>query len=832
MRAGCPAIRAGCANRSLSVRGNPNLQAMNALDLLAAAIRARAGVSGSMVPPAAILWPDAGRDWSRLLPAARSRIPELLVLGDYRPDARTGPAIWLRCVIDGTIDLPDVPADRPPVVYLPGIERGQLRAGEDCPEHVRPLVELLYRGAAWHHPNGRDWSVRAFLELRADGVPEGPGLDIAGDSETREALLRAVGEVAQMPLDELRGRRLDANAFNRIAGVEIERDMLRWLGDPGAIREAMGDARWDAFCDEARRVLRFDPEAGSDVEAGVKLAQGKGRWRDVWSRFSETPGFFQGVADVLRRSRPGGELVLEGRDRWPDLNDEDEASVRTALDGLPRLSQPEACAEVKRLEAEHGQRRDWVWAKMGDSPLAEALDPLARLAKAADKSIGGMAPDDIARVYAERGWQGDRSAREALALAPEHERLIAGAVRHLTEPWLDESARAFQVAVRDHPLPSVRSDAVKESPSLAYAGTLDSVATASTSPVGAAEQECLLFVDGLRYELGRCLAERLGARGLTATVHSRWAAIPTVTATAKPAVTPIADQIAGDRLGADFQPVARGSGRPARAATLREVIKERGYEIVGDGALDLGPPPGARGWRETGRIDHHGHHHEAVAFARQVEEELDGLAHRVLELIEAGWASVRIVTDHGWLLLPGGLPMVTLPGHLTESKWARAAVLAGDAKPDAPLYPWHWNPDERFASPPGIACFSKRPEYAHGGLSVQECLIPDIVVRADTTDGRMAHAALSRPVIGSVSWLRMRCNVRVENAGEGATADLRLGSPSGKLASSPKVIDADGCASLILRDDAHEDAALVLVVTGADGRVLAHRNTRRGDSPA
>ena len=96
---------------------------MTALDLLATAVRAKAGVSGGMVPPAAILWTDAGRDWSRLLPAARSRIPELLVLGDYRPDARTGPAIWLRCVIDGTIDLPDVPADRPPIVYLPGMER-------------------------------------------------------------------------------------------------------------------------------------------------------------------------------------------------------------------------------------------------------------------------------------------------------------------------------------------------------------------------------------------------------------------------------------------------------------------------------------------------------------------------------------------------------------------------------------------------------------------------------------------------------------------------------------------------------------------------------------
>ncbi|WP_420448080.1 BREX-1 system phosphatase PglZ type B [Candidatus Palauibacter sp.] len=807
---------------------------MTALDLLAAAIRAKVGVSGSMVPPAAILWPDASQDWRRLLPAARSRIPELLVLGDYRPDDRTGPAIWLRCVIDGTIELPDVTGDGPPVVYLPGIERGQLRAGEDCPEHLRPLVELLYRGVPWHHPNGRDWSVRAFLTLRAAGVPAGPGLDIAGDSETREALLRAIGEVAQTPLDELRGRRLDANAFNQIAGVEIERDILRWMGDPAASRKTMGDARWDAFRDQARNVLKFDPEAGSDVEAGAKLAQGKGRWRAVWSRFREAPKSFQGVAEVLRRSRPQGELVLEGRDRWPDLNDEDEMSVRAALGGLPGLSHPDACAEIERLEAEHGQRREWVWAKMEEAPLAEMLRPLARLAEAVGKSVGGAAPDDIARVYDERGWQADRSAREALALArPQHEELIADAVRHLTKPWLNQSAQAFQAAVRDHPLPSVRTGSVKEPPSTAYTATHPTVAAAPMSPVAATEQECLLFVDGLRYELGRCLVERLRERGLTAAIRSRWAAIPTVTATAKPAVTPVADRIAGDRLGADFQPVVRGSGRPASAGTLREAMRERGYEIVRDDALDLGPPPAARGWRETGRIDHHGHHHEAAGFARLVEDELDRLVRRVLELIEAGWTSVRIVTDHGWLLLPGGLPMVTLPGHLTESKWARAAVLAGEARPDAPLHPWHWNPDECFASPPGIACFSKRPEYAHGGLSVQECLIPDIRISAKAADGGMAHVGLPRTVIRSVSWLRMRCNVMVDSPGAGATADLRLGSSSGKsVASSPKAIDTDGCASLILRDEDHEDAALVLVVIASDGRVLAHRTTRRGDPPA
>ena len=807
---------------------------MTPLHLLTTAIRARASAPGSLVPPAAILWTDARGEWRGLLPAARLHIPELLVLGDYRPDDRTGPAIWLRCVVDRMIDLPDVPDGRPPIIYLPGVERGRMRAGEDCPETLRPLVELMYRGVLWHHPNGRDWSVRAFLTLRADGVPAGPGLDIAADPETGAALLRAICEVAQTPIEVLRGRRLDANDFNRIVGVDAVRDILRWMGNPEPIRDQMDEARWEAFRDEARRELGFDPGAGADVEAGARLAEGKGRWGDVWSRFSEAPQQFRDVAQVLRRSRPGGVLVLEGRDRWPDLNEEDEKSVRDALAGLPGLLQPDACRGVQQLEADHGHRREWVWVAMGRSPLAQVLRPLARLAAAAERTIGGASPDDIARVYAERGWQADRGAREALALAtPEYERVIADAVRHLLKLWLDESARAFQATVRNHPFPPPGTRAAHGVPSTAEAGAQHPAADPPTTSVIAAEQECLLFVDGLRYELGRCLAARLEGRGLTAEVHPRWAAIPTVTATAKPAVTPVAGEIVGDQLGVGFLPVLRGSGRPARAAALRDAMKEHGHEIVGDGVLELGPPPGARGWQETGEIDRHGHHHGAAEFARQVDGELDRLVRRVTELLDAGWRSVRIVTDHGWLLLPGGLPMVTLPRHLTESKWARCAVLTGEARSDAPLYPWHWNRNEHFASPHGIACFSKRPEYAHGGLSVQECLIPDIRVAAKAgASGAMEHAAGTRAAIRSVSWVRMRCNILVDVPVDEATADLRLGNPSGEsVASRAKPIDVDGCASLIVPDDAHDGAALVLVVTASDGRILAQRATRRGDPP-
>ena len=79
----------------------------------------------------------------------------------------------------------------------------------------------------------------------------------------------------------------------------------------------------------------------------------------------------------------------------------------------------------------------WVWARLGRSPLAQVLKPLARLAEIADRAMGGASPDDVAEVYAESGWLADAGAREALSLAPvEREETVANAVRHLLEPWL------------------------------------------------------------------------------------------------------------------------------------------------------------------------------------------------------------------------------------------------------------------------------------------------------------------------------------------------------------------------------------------------------------
>ncbi len=54
------------------------------------------------VAPAAVLWTDRERHWETVIPLLRSELP-LLTLGPYNPDELTGPAIWLRCAMAGTL---------------------------------------------------------------------------------------------------------------------------------------------------------------------------------------------------------------------------------------------------------------------------------------------------------------------------------------------------------------------------------------------------------------------------------------------------------------------------------------------------------------------------------------------------------------------------------------------------------------------------------------------------------------------------------------------------------------------------------------------------------
>lgn len=760
---------------------------------MAASLRSPDGVAD----PVALLWTDADGQWRSLIPSLLKALPHLYILDAYDPVTRQGPVIWLKCIVERTLAKISPAPGIIPILYLPNVSRQELRAGGDCPFDLQPLIELQYRGAAWHQRNGRDWTVDAFLTSE-DGV----GLDIAGDRRTHDAMLRALALLGPEPLAGLRGRRLEADDFDRLAIGDPVRDLLSWISDPEGFQARCDVGRLATFRDICRREFTFDPDSDGTQAAADALLHGGGKWDEVWRRFCDAPRLYPGVSAVLRQARPRDLLGLIDQSRRPGFNEENEDKLRKALEATLSLPHVQACEKVAALDDEHKERRGWVWAQLGESPYAVALEPLGRLARTAKTALGGATAEAMAVDYAAEGWRCDRAAMEALSRIKQgaENGLVTKVVRALYEPWLDRSARRFQ--------------------ELMSAPGIDPAKL--TAPVTAERDACVLFADGLRFDVGAVLQERLEAQGFRVRMSHRIAPIPTVTATAKPVASPAHAACSGKADAEDFTPVIAANNQAATASRLRDAMARSGVEILGQNQARIAVGSDASGWTETGKLDALGHSLDAL-LVRQIDPEIDALLDRIAALLSAGWSRVRVVTDHGWLLLPGGLPRVELSPHLVATKWSRCAAVMGGSTPNIPTYPWYWNPVLRIASPPGIGAFVANSEYAHGGISLQECVIPDLIVE------RGEEAATA--AITEISWRGMRCRVAVKSNAEGIQVDLRLNwkQAASSIAAAPKELGKNGEASLAVSDDKHEGAAASVVVSDASGRVLDYKPTTVGE---
>ena len=754
--------------------------------------------SGDAVAPAAILWTDADGEWAPIVAKLRPLMPELLTLGEFAPDERMGPGIWLRCVVDGASCGIEIPEGKVPVFYLPRVSRQVLRSPEECPDALKPLVELQYRGAVWTQLNGRDWTVEAFLVTHNGGL----GLDVARDQNTRAAMLRALPALAMKPVAELRGKKLESEDFDKMMIGDTVADLLVWINDPCGTRGGWEDGHWTAFCSRCREEFGFDPESDGELVAAEKMGRRDGAWQSVWRRFAESPALYPGIPGALRRAKPA-DLLFE-RDAWPDENAKDETKVRDALSELGAQAHEEARKAVIDLDKVHGERRSWVWARLGQSALAVALEHLKTVAEHTAAPVAGDTPDAMAAAYTKLAYRVDECAVSAMAAvkSAEDQAAVREALRAIYLPWLEDTALKFQAAMDKSPLPTAKALA--------------------DAPVTADANQCVLFVDGLRYDVAQRLLRKVHERQFSTTEGYRWAALPTVTATSKPAVTPLSVSIQGGQAGDDFCPVFTYSRKPVTAALVRESLGSEGYQVLH--GLDAGESQSedSRAWTESGEYDTLGHKLQSK-LASQIEEQLDLLVDRIAHLLEAGWKSVHVVTDHGWMLVPGGLRQIPLPKYLAKCRWARCAVVTEGTKVDVPQVGWFWDPLQPVAYAPGAGCFASGMEYAHGGLSLQECVIPDLIISLGT-DAQVVSAR-----IDNVTWLGLRCRVVVMPPAAGLFAELRAKpNVSGSRICDAKPVDSEGRAGLLVEDETLAGATTSLVIFDAAGRVIAKEATTVG----
>jgi len=128
---------------------------------------------------------------------------------------------------------------------------------------------------------------------------------------------------------------------------------------------------------------------------------------------------------------------------------------------------------------------------MGESPLARALEHLAHLAIITNDMMFGGTVLDQAERYANTTWRADDAVVRALEQATDRKssEAVAAVVNVLYRNWLDAMAEAFQKEWLREPAPMRKEN---------------------QEPVAG---EVLLFVDGLRMDLGHRLSSSLKDAG-------------------------------------------------------------------------------------------------------------------------------------------------------------------------------------------------------------------------------------------------------------------------------------------------------------------------------
>ena len=727
--------------------------------------------------PVALLWTDPKREWE---PVVEKLVNEyhmpIATLGRYEPDIYRGPAIFIRCLISQALKDADFPNVGTPVIYLPGHSKDDLRNPQKCPKRLIPLFELQYRGIIWSQRNGKDWTIPAFLKNILS-------IDIAMDRETRDAAANAVGALCDEPLSLIKNKQpLTASYFNSLVNPDVTRQLLLWINAPKEEKDSMGAAQWRPFCSQCTSEYEFNPETDTPVTAAQKLGAQENNWSVVWDRYCENPAAYPNIPIILRSIEMPGLVFYQ--ESWPQINENMEEKLKHELLLISEKSRSEAIETILALEEKHKTRRGWIWTTLGESPFASALEYLAILAKITKENRFAGNLSEQTQRYINDYWKADNAVIKAVASADSNKEcreIIANAISAISKPWFSALATEFQ------------NEWIREPPNEPEKGYAAETGTA------------YLFVDGLRFDLAYNLKEMVDKKGQKSTIGFRYAALPSLTPTAKPGVMPIAGELSA---GPEFTPLTN-TGASANITALRRLMEEDGIQILDDS--NTGDVDGTA-WTDCGNIDREGHDKQ-IELPLIITKELQRIEDRINELLNAGWQKVRVVTDHGWLFVPGGMDKTDLLPALTEVKKSRCARLLPDKKTNLPTVAWHWDRNVTVALAPGITCFDSGKIYEHGGLSPQEVITPEIIIE----NGNKAISG--KIMIHELKWMGLRLKGEIEGADD-FSVDIRTqpGDQETSLLNSPQQISG-GKLSVVVPDDSTEGDEAFLVIIDPDNVV-------------
>lgn len=750
--------------------------------------------SSVKVPPEVILWTDPDRQWESVIESLQESYKALFMFGTYQPEKLTGHAIWLKTVISGKLSDCDWNQTLTPVIYLPGISKSRLKDVSSLGLDLQPLAEYQYTGTFFNQHNGKEWTVLALLS----NPDEGLGLNMKQDSSTKEAIIKSLPVFFEMDRSTFTPPVIDAEFINGLVFPDAIPYILKWMCTGEMFLTNMEPALKETFVDICQSRFGFFPDFKNIREIALKLGKQESAWKHVWNFYANSPKKYPEIENLLKEAKPddmGTGMFSVPEESWPQINEEKELQLRKELEKLAKKDLIQIQGNLNRLFEQHKERKTWVWAELGYAQLVAALEHLTELAGYVNKAYPSATYDELVRFYTEEGYYADTCMRKAYAaLKTEKDKsVIRNLIQLIYKPWLARITEKFQNLV---------------------IGQLDEIKQhAKTGQV----EKFYLFVDAFRYEMAMEYFDMLAKRGFKVALTHAFTALPTLTSTAKVKSSPLAGEIKPGSEIKDFTPRFK-SGKPANITNFRAELENLGYRH----GIKKGFDPGESYWVEIGNIDTRGHDEQAEML-RRADELLDEITEVVDEAVESGVKEIKIVTDHGWLMLPGGLPSSKIIKDLTVARCGRCAYIKEGVKTELTLLPWEWNPAVYIAYAPGISFFRKNEEYAHGGISLQECIVPVLTIF-------ISQQEMIKARIISHKWVGLRCNIETENTPDGFLIDIRTKYHDDKTSivlSLNKTVSDNKCSLMV--DDSAIDSAAFIVLTDAKGKILEKINTTIGN---
>jgi len=542
--------------------------------------------------------------------------------------------------------------------------------------------------------------------------------------------------------------------------------ILRYLNDPDAYEETIQEYGqtddWSALLDERYGIsASLDPEdIATEILFGeVAVSSPTSRYDELaaderieskrlceyWQQHD--PATYVEYARSVAAEYDLKTAVLDsGNVDWHStaFRGIDEGLVRLCLDRLndaDYVDLPEIAADLHTVV---GERRRGFWYEEGYAgywdvlaPALSALDGIGDARTALDEQV--FSPSELHDRYVADWWTVDRDYRQYIQATTEDAAPVPGLStlkNRVTQQYMD-----FLKAV-NRPL----AEGLGDEPRLTTPQTQFFDEYAATN-----EKTAIFICDGLRYELAETLRDEL-SYDFDHQLEAVSAALPSVTEVGMAAHLPgqLGLAVEDDELqiSVDGEPTENKQSRVER-------FTRAGFEVadltdIFDTPLeDLQTAESVPRILYSGIIDKLGENIDDDEALARAEGHVTQVQKAIQRLRYAGYERFIITADHGFLFtdrLSNDLKLDAPDlAPIVKRRFAAAnadAPLVGDAEyitlESVALESLGIDaPDVQFLFPRSVACFRARGgnmRYFHGGISIQELLVPCLTVTTEELD--------------------------------------------------------------------------------------------------